>query len=252
MNQRSRTEIVIKAAPEGVADEGARRFERLAQAATAKQGAFSVALSGGNTPRQLYETLVTSSHRDKVDWNKVHFFWGDERFVPPDDSESNFQMAQATLLSQLDVPPRNIHCVPTVGITPEKAAEQYSQTITSFFGAFLPRFDLILLGLGPDGHTVSLIPEHPCNVDADSGTGPVVVVKDSPKPPPIRLTLTLKSINHAANIIFLVTGNDKAGIIHKVLQQREAGSLLPAQQVQPTDGTLVWLLDEDAARDLEK
>ncbi len=249
MNQRSRTEIVIKATPEGVAEEGACRFEQLAQAATTKQGAFSVALSGGNTPRQLHDTLVTLPHRDKIDWSKIHFFWGDERFVPPDDPGSNFQMAQATLLSKLDVPPRNIHCVPTVGVTPEKAAEQYSQTITSFFGASLPRFDLILLGLGPDGHTVSLFPGHPSN--ADSGTRPVVVVKDSPKPPFIRLTLTLESINHAANIIFLVTGNDKAGIVRKVLQQRDEGSLLPAQQIQPTDGTMVWLLDEDAARDLD-
>jgi 6-phosphogluconolactonase len=250
MNRTEHGEILIMENSSSVAEEGARRFAQLAQVAITTHGRFSVALSGGNTPRLLHETLARLPYRDTINWNNVHIFWGDERFVPSDDPDSNFLMAQETLLSRIPIPRSNVYPLKTVGVTAEDAADRYSQTLDAFFNSRTPRFDLILLGLGPDGHTASLFPGDP-EVTSPSNKL-VAVTRVAPKPPAVRLTLTLKVINQAANIIFLVTGIDKSAIVQKVLQKASETVRLPAQCVQPTNGTLLWLFDKEAAHFLNR
>src|SRR5262245_61580878 len=198
MNDNDRGELVVLSDPGALADEAARRFVALARAAVEGGGRFTVALSGGSTPRALHERLARPPLRDEVDWEQVQVYWGDERYVPPDDPESNFRMARETLLAHVPIPAANIYPVPTVGGTPEAAASAYAETLTASFGADLPRFDLILLGMGPDGHTASLFPGHPEVVAP--GEELVVAVHGAPKPPPERISFALKLINAAAQV----------------------------------------------------
>lgn len=242
-----RGELVIVPDQAALAEEGARRFEALARAAITAHERFSVALSGGSTPRGMYERLAQPPYRDAIDWTNVHIFWGDERYVPPDDPESCFRMAREALLAHITLPAANIYPVPTVGGTPEAAARAYAETLTARFGG-APRFDLILLGMGPDGHTASLFPGAP-ELTAPGGDL-VAVVTDAPKPPPTRLTLTPAAINAAANVIFLVSGADKATTLREVLRGPPDPARLPAQVVRPAHGTLVWLVDAAAAGEL--
>jgi 6-phosphogluconolactonase len=249
MTEHDRGDTVVLADPAALADEGADRFVRLSQAAIASQGRFTVALSGGTTPRALYERLAQAPRSEAVDWAHVQIFWGDERFVPPDDAESCYRMAREALLAHVPLPAANIYPIPTVGGTPEAAAAAYAETICACFDADAPRFDLILLGMGPDGHTASLFPGHP-EVTNPSGEL-VLAVHDAPKPPPTRISFTYKLINAAANVIFLVAGADKAATLHKVLRGPVDPLLLPAQGARPDSGALVWLLDQAAAKELQ-
>jgi len=239
-------ELLVLPDPAALAEEGARRFVALAGAAIKTRGRFRVALSGGSTPRALHERLA-QQHRGAVDWERVEVFWGDERFVPPDDPESCYRMARETLLDHVPVPAANIYPMPTVGSTPEAAAQAYAETLAAVLDAKTPRFDLIFLGLGPDGHTASLFPGHP-EVLAPSGAL-VVAVHDAPKPPSTRLTCTYKVLNAAANVIFLVAGADKAATLRAVLRGPLDVARLPAQGVRPAAGSLVWLADA-AAREI--
>jgi 6-phosphogluconolactonase len=255
MTEHDRGELVILPDPEALADEGARRFAALARSAIAVRGRFTVALSGGSTPRALHERLARPPLSDTVDWAHVHVFWGDERFVPPDDAESNYRMARETLLAHVPIPAANIYPVPTVGGTPEAAAGAYAETITALLNpdeeklsAETPRFDLILLGMGPDGHTASLFRGHPEVVRPSEAL--VAAVHNAPKPPPIRVTFTYKLLNTAANVIFLVAGADKAATLREVLRGPFDRARLPAQGVQPEQGSLVWLVDAAAAKEL--
>ncbi len=247
MNTDERNELVILPDPAALAEDAARRFVALARAAIKDGGRFCVALSGGSTPRALHERLARQ-HRDEVDWEKVYVFWGDERFVPPDDPESCFRMARETLLDHVPIPAANIFPLPTVGGTPEAAAKAYAETLVAFFGAGTPRFDLIFLGMGPDGHTASLFPGQP-EVVAPSGEL-VVAVHNSPKPPPTRFTCTYRLLNAAANVIFLLAGADKASALYEVLRGPADIARLPAQGVRPEHGALVWLVDAAAASKL--
>ena len=241
-------ELVVLPDGAALAEEAARRFVALAQAAVKDNGRFSVALSGGSTPRALYERLARSPYRDQIDWDRILMFWGDERYVAPDDVESCFRMAREALLAHVPIHAANIYPVPTVGGTPEGAASAYAETLVATFSAELPRFDLILLGMGPDGHTASLFPGHP---EAVAPSGELVVaVHDSPKPPPTRISFTFKLINAAANVLFLVTGADKAATLRDVLRGPHDPARLPAQGVRPVQGALVWLVDAAAAKDL--
>jgi 6-phosphogluconolactonase len=243
MSTGERGDVIVLDDMAALAGEGARRFVALAGAAIADHGRFRVALSGGSTPRALHEQLARQ-HRDDVDWERVEIFWGDERFVPPDDAESCFRMARETLLDAVPIPAANIFPFPTVGGTPEAAAQAYAETLAATFGAETPRFDLILLGMGPDGHTASLFPGHP-EVLQPSGAL-VVAVHGSPKPPPTRLTCTYRVLNAAANVIFLVNGTDKAATLRAVLHGPEDIARLPAQGVRPEAGSLAWLVDAAA------
>lgn len=231
-----------------VAHRAADLFVRESQQARAS-GRFTVALSGGSTPRAFHTLLAQSPYRDQVDWTQVHFYWGDERYVPPDDPESNFRMARETLLEHVPVGEGQIHRMPTDQADPEQAAALYAQDLRQSFGLAtgqLPRFDLIYLGMGPDGHTASLFP----HTAALAVAGALVVANYVPKLSTYRLTLTAPVLNAAANVAFLVAGPDKSDALVAVLEGPRAPEDYPSQLIAPADGTLYWIVDRAAAAGL--
>jgi 6-phosphogluconolactonase len=224
---------------------GVSEFAKLAADSVQKRGRFCVALSGGSTPKGMYSLLASSS--TPIPWESIYFFWGDERHVPPTDPESNYRMAYEAMLSRVPVPPGNIFRIPSEEKDPELAARQYEQTLIKFFGlnsGEFPRFDLVLLGLGPDGHTASLFPGSAALKEANR----LVVANWVEKFKTHRITLTLPVLNNAAAVEFLVTGQDKARVVHQVLEGN--GAELPSQMIHPRNGRLVWLLDQAAASEL--
>jgi 6-phosphogluconolactonase len=239
-------ETVVLPDPTAVAQEAAARFMHSAHEAAASRGRFSVALSGGSTPGVLYRLLAEEPARAQVPWSQVHLFWGDERCVPPDHPDSNFRLAHETLIAHVPIPPDNVHRVPGE-LAPKEAAQAYSSALQDFFCGPLARFDLVLLGLGHDGHTASLFPESPALRERER----LVAVTEAPGQgrPAQRVTLTLKAINTARQVLFLVTGADKAEIVHAVLEG--PGVRFPAQRVRPAAGELTWLIDTEAAGQLK-
>ena len=250
MSEEYRVAREVLPGPPDLADAAAERFVALAQAAVAQRGRFAVALSGGSTPRALYERLARAPLSDQVDWPRVQVFWSDERFVPPDDAESCFRMAREALLDHVPVAADQIFPVPTVGGTPERAAQAYAETIVAQLGGELPRFDLVLLGMGPDAHTASLFPGQPEPIAP--GDALVIAVHGSPKPPPTRISFSYRLINTAAQVLFLVAGADKAAPLREVLAGPADRARLPAQGVRPGAGKLTWLLDAAAASQLSE
>ena len=242
----SQPEIRILKSPEELFEAAAAEFTAQASAAIRARGKFTVALSGGSTPKRLYALLAT---KPNILWDKIYFFWGDERHVPPDHPESNYRMVYEALLSKVPVPPENIFRVHTEERDAAGAALQYEQTLKDFFqlspGEF-PRFDLILLGMGPDGHTAFLFPGSPALNERQR----LVVANPVEKFHTDRLTFTFPVLNAAATVMFLVSGPDKAPMLHKVLENSSAN--LPSQKVQPTNGRLLWLVDSAAATGLSR
>jgi 6-phosphogluconolactonase len=228
-----------------LATQAATRFARLAAASIHEHKRFMVALSGGSTPKGMYALLAKTPFIGQVDWTKVHLFWGDERCVPPDHSESNYRMANEALLSRVPLPSENVYRIPGE-LAPHVAAEIYTEELRRAFGESLPHFDLILLGLGSDGHTASLFPGSPLILHAP---GPVSAVTEGNIHPPqvSRVTLTPQVLNAARQVIFLVRGQEKASILAEVLQGPFQPEKYPAQIIQPTEGELTWLLDDPAA-----
>lgn len=230
-----------------LAGNAAQRFVTIAQDAIKARGKFFVALSGGSTPRDLYDVLATAESSHAFDWSRAHLFWGDERAVPPDHQESNYRLARDTLITRVPIPLENVHRI--LGENkPDAAARAYEKTLRDVFGlSALPRFDLILLGLGENGHTASLFPnsrvlrEKSRWVAAD-------FVKELDA---YRLTLTPLVINAAENILFLVAGVGKAPAVRATLRGDARPSDFPAQLIQPPNGNVVWLLEKDAASLLE-
>jgi len=222
-------------------------FVRAGADAIEARGRFLVALSGGNTPSGLYRTLASETYRNQVNWQKTFVFWGDERCVPPDDEGSNYHQANESLLSHVSIPRENILRVKGE-LIPYEAAYAYAQTLKEFADPELewPRFDLVLLGMGADGHTASLFPGSKTDVDAPT----LAVTADYEGRPAERITLTPPVINSARKVIFLVTGEDKAEVLNQVLSKKSMPERLPAQRIQPTDGELIWLLDEAAGINL--
>jgi 6-phosphogluconolactonase len=209
---------------------------------------FLVALNGGSTPTRLFELLATDYH-EKADWSKVHVFWGDERCVPPDDAGSSYGQARDILLSHALIPDANIHRIKGE-LRPAEASKDYSLTLRGFASPPLewPRFDLIYLGIGEDGHTASLFPGSP--VDVSEPTIPVTAhYQDRPAN---RVSLTPIVFNSARMIVFMATGEKKANTLAEVLSDRSNPELYPAQRIDPQDGKLIWLLDEAAASKLPK
>ncbi len=206
-----------------------------------------VALAGGNTPRLLYEFLAREC-RSALPWDRVHFFWSDERYVPPGHPDSNYRMAREALLDHLDVPPTNIHRPETELDDPEEAARRCESELLDVLGE-KPSLDWMLLGLGEDGHVASLFPGSPLLAETKRR---MAIVDDSPKPPPRRLTMTLPIINDASEVHFLVSGKAKAEAVRATLEGPWDFRLVPAQAVQPAKGTLTWWLDPDAASLLKK
>jgi 6-phosphogluconolactonase len=244
----NRAEIIIGRDLVDLSSKAAAEFVRQANERSATAGRFVVALSGGSTPRALYSLLADAEFQSQVPWHRVHFFWGDERCVPPEHPDSNYRMAFETLLSKAPVPEKNIHRIEGEE-KPEIAAAKYEKAIRDFFqlaDSELPRFDLILLGLGDDGHTASLFP----GSEALQETRRLAVATYVEKLKSHRVTLTLPVLNHAANIFFLVAGENKTGILKDVLQ-RESSKNFPAQQIDPPNGRLVWFVDQAADASLQ-
>lgn len=212
--------------------------------AVREKGFFSALLSGGATPLALYSLLSSNEYRGRVRWEKVHFFWGDERCVPPDSPESNYNGARASLLSKINIPPENIHRIKGE-LAPMEAASIYEKELVSFFGLAAlvpPPFDLALLGLGKDGHTLSLFP----GTKALEETERLVVANHVPTLDAWRVTLTFKAVREAKRAVFLVSGKEKAAVLKDVF----AGRDLPAGRVRAKE--LFWLVDSEAASFLEK
>jgi len=210
------------------------------------RGRCSLVLSGGSTPRTLYGWLA-SKFRDQIPWTHVHVFWGDERYVLPHDPDSNCRMAMEALLDHVPCPAENIHPMPTHFPSPDAAARDYERTLRSYFGADSPRFDLILLGLGEEGHTASLFPGSPALAER---TRWVVAVNTQARPP-LRLTLTLPALTRAASIDVLVAGSTKARALHHVLTGIPDPHTYPAAGLRFTEGTLIWWVDREAAAQYE-
>jgi len=226
--------------------KAAEEFVRIANDAIEKRGQFSIALSGGSTPKALHAKLVHT----QIDWSKVSFFFGDERNVAFDHKDSNFRMADETLFQQLGIAAGNIHRWKTELAEPEEVAVEYSDIITASSplaypdGSELPRFDLILLGMGSDGHTASLFP----NTKALHEKEKLTLANWVPQLDTWRYTLTFPVLNNAANIMFLVAGVDKAESLKEVIEGERRPDELPSQMINPTNGEIFWFLDEAAAR----
>lgn len=222
----------------------AENFISIGNQAIETNGRFTISLAGGSTPKSLYQLLASDAYKNRIDWTHIFFFFGDERNVLPTDEESNFRMATENLLKPLQIAEENIFRWQTES---KNAAENYEQTIKEFFDlpeAEFPRFDLILLGMGDDGHTASLFPF----TEALTETSRIAVENRVEKLNTNRLTFTFPTINNASNIIFLVSGASKAEVLREVLEGKFRGEKLPSQNVKPTNGELFWLIDKDSAR----
>ncbi|MCZ2343253.1 MAG: 6-phosphogluconolactonase [Bacteroidales bacterium] len=243
------TEPTITIVPDAdqVALRTAELITQTAIQAIQERGRFTLVLSGGSTPEKAYAILAEPRFADRIDWPRWELFFGDERFVPHDDPRSNAAMADRTLLSHVPIPPRNVHPIPTHLGTAQECAEAWQAQLRTQFPS-LPQFDLVLLGLGDDGHTASLFPGKPALWEQSAwavGSTPGVL------PPPVdRVTLTFPVLNAARHAVFLVTGEKKADVVHKLLRQNPPISEAPAIGVQPATGTLTWLLDTAAAAKL--
>ena len=216
--------------------------EWMTEAAVASTGDFRVSLSGGSTPKALYTLLASEPFVGRFPWTRVHWYWGDERFVPWDHPESNYRMTREAMLSKAPVPPQNIHPVPPDG-TPDDAARRYEATLQAGYGSAVldparPMFGITLLGLGPDGHTASLLPGEPVLEERKRWVAAV-----SHGRPEVRITMTYPVIDSSQRVAFLVAGQEKAAILKTI---RAGGSQLPAARVKPA-GELIWFTDRAAA-----
>jgi 6-phosphogluconolactonase len=229
--------------PEGVARAAAGHFAELAGASISDRGRFSVALAGGSTPKLAYELLASEEYRDRIDWSRVFVFFGDERCVPPDHPDSNYRMATESLLAHVSIPLENVYRMKGE-LYPADSARLYEQELRAFFPNELwPRLDLVLLGMGDDGHTASLFPGSAALKEDTTWVAANWVEKFGT----FRLTLTVPVINHAAHIIFLVTGEAKARRLAEVIPDARGTDALPSQLIRPVDGLLNWFVDKAAA-----
>jgi len=235
--------ILVYDNPEQLAEAAAPRFINSAQATITLQSRFSVAVAGSNTPKRVYQLLASERYKGRIEWSSVHIFFGDERCVAPDHSDSNYRMLKESLLSHVPIPEVNVHRMRGED-DPALSSRLYEQELRAFFeAAAWPRFDLILLGMGEDGHTASLFP-HTAALREEKAW---VVANWVEQLETFRLTLTVPAICHAAHIIFLVTGEAKARRLHEVRTGPRDPERLPAQLIQPVDGSLEWLVDKAAA-----
>lgn len=225
--------------------EAAQYIVRIASESIVTRGRFTIALSGGTTPRTLYGLLGSEPYRSQIDWALVDIFWSDERCVPPDSPDSNYHMAQEVLLSRIPIPAQQVHYMPADQPDRDAASQAYAEEMQRTFGTNgIPSFDLIQLGMGPEGHTASLFPHQASLHEQQRLVIPVSV----PKPPPDRLTFTPPVLNAARNVLFLVTGADKADALHAVLEGPYQPDEYPAQIVRPPHGEVVWMLDTAVAQ----
>ena len=234
--------------PQDLFQAAAEEVIRSAEQSVAERQRFTIALSGGSTPKGLYN-LIAANASASLPWDRMFFFFGDERHVPPDSPDSNFRMANETLFSKVPIPPANIFRVPAEDADASAVAQAYEKTVRNVFALQpreVPRFDMILLGMGPDGHTASLFPE----TAALQEKSRLVVANWVPKLKTYRITFTLPVINAARRVLFLVSGTDKAPALHEIMEGKEPGEKYPAKLVHPDHGELIWLVDRAAASEL--
>jgi 6-phosphogluconolactonase len=241
------SDLLVVADQAALAQEAARRVVAIAEEAVARCGRFTVALAGGSTPKRLYSLLAAEPYCARLPWRETHVFWGDERAVPPEHPDSNFGMARATLLSRVPIPANQIHRMQAERADLDAAAGEYEAEIAKVFEIRPtdepPMFDLILLGLGPDGHTASLFPHSHALQETTRWVAPNYI----PELKANRLTLTAPILNRAAMILFLVSGGEKAAVLRAVLDGPPDPERLPAQLIRPVAGRLLWLVDQAAA-----
>jgi 6-phosphogluconolactonase len=239
-------EVYILKDNAAIARRAAEEFVKMAQSAVQQHGSFSVALSGGSTPKLLYALLATDPElRGKLPWDKMQMFFGDERHVGPDDPQSNFKMASETMFNKAPLKPEQIHRMKGEHADAEKAAQEYEQELRTHFHLRekeLPHFDLVLAGMGDEGHTLSLFP----GTKALHPEGRAVVRNWVGKLATDRITMTAPAANNAGMILFMVAGKDKAPALKAVLEGPYEPDQLPAQLLQPTNGKLLWLVDQAA------
>jgi len=233
--------IDVSADPAALAE---RVAEWLVERIAAKSGRFALNLSGGSTPKRLYGLLASDAFRERIDWDRLHLFFGDERYVPWTDVESNHRMVREALTDHVPIPAGNVHGIPTEGVTPEEAARACEADLAAFYGAEAldparPLFDVTLLGLGPDGHTASLFPGTPALDERVRWAVPVI----GEKPPPQRITMTYPVLDSSAVVAFLVAGADKHAMVARV---RGGDASLPAGRIAAV-GETIWFLDRAAA-----
>lgn len=221
-----------------------RVAEWLVERIAAKPGRFALNLSGGSTPKRLYALLASHAFRGDIDWSRLHLFFGDERYVPWTDADSNHRMVEEALLDHVAIPAENVHGIPTEGLTPDAAARACEADLKAFYGAEAldpsrPLFDVTLLGLGPDGHTASLFPGTPALDERARWAVPVI----GEKPPPQRITMTYPALESSAVVAFLVAGADKHEMVARI---RGGDASLPAGRIAPV-GETIWFLDRAAA-----
>jgi 6-phosphogluconolactonase len=232
---------------ESLARATAARVAELARESIGERGLYTIALSGGSTPRRVYELLAGEEFRDGIDWRSVHVFFGDERMVPPDSSESNYRTASEALLSKVGIPSENVHRIDGVGDAAANAST-YELELRGLFGDVeWPRLDHVLLGMGDDGHTASLFPGTNVLNETRLWVAPNWVEKLGAW----RVTLTAPAINAARHVTFLVAGRAKAARLHEVLKGERDPTRLPSQLIRPSDGILEWFVDEEASSSLE-
>ena len=236
------------ATPADLFHAAAEQFVQVGRNAIGAQGRFTVALSGGSTPKSLYSLLA--ANYANFAWNRTFLFFGDERHVPPDHADSNYRMVNEALLTKIQIPAENVFRVQAENPDAAAAALDYENQLRRFFelkpGEF-PRFDLILLGMGPDGHTASLFP----GSEGLKEQSRLVIANSVEKFKTHRITFTFPVLNSATEVMFLASGTDKADMVRQVLEGKNAPPY-PAQQVQPTNGKLLWMLDESAASQLTR
>jgi 6-phosphogluconolactonase len=248
-------DVDVQPTPDAVMRAAAEQVVDTAAGAARASGRFAIALAGGATPRQLYTLLATPSYVARVEWRTVHVFWGDERGVPPDDPASNYRMARETLLAQVSVAPECVHRIHGED-APSVAATAYERELRAAFATPtgpprpLPgaRLDLVLLGMGDNGHTASLFPHSPALDERERW----VIADHVDATPPARVTLTAPVINAAALALFLVVGAAKAAMLQRVLEGPRDPAALPAQLVAPTNGRVRWIVDAAAAAQLTR
>ena len=211
-----------------------------------KQDRFTIALSGGSTPKKLYQLLASDKYKNQIHWERVHFFWGDERFVPFDDERNNAKMAYEELLDHVPVDKKNIHVMRTVGLEPEESVIEYEKILHQYFDSKTHSFDLVLLGLGNDTHTLSLFPGYDVVTENKKWVSSLYLKEQQE----YRITLTAPIVNNAARVAFLISGGDKAAALYHVLSSEHDPYLYPAQIIQPFNSELYWFYDEAASVDL--
>lgn len=237
-------ELRVYAEGEQLANAAAELFVKIAAESIGARGCFRVVLSGGSTPRRVFELLATEVFSKRVDWDRVDIFWGDERYVPAEDRDSNYRMTHEALLSHVPAPAANVHRVPTNISPPHAAAEAYENNIWRRFGdSFsMPQFDLIYLGLGANGHTASLFPRS----QALQERGRLVLADFVPEVDQWRISMSVPLLNHGRTVAFLIAGEEKKQVLREVLLGPHDPERLPAQLIAP-EGKLLWLVDAAAA-----